>query len=448
MRLTVIGSGYVGLVAGACFSDAGNDVTMVDLVPEKVALLRSGVVPIYEPGLAEIIQANVERGRLSFTTDASSCVPDSDVVVLAVGTPSAPSGGVDLRALDGAARDVAKHLRDYTVVVTKSTVPPGTQRRLTELFRDLLAQTDAQVEVDVVANPEFLKEGTAVSDFLSPDRVIIGADSTRAHEVMSRLYAPFMRRERRLLAMDPLSAELTKYACNAMLATRISFMNELSRLCDQLGADVSQIRAGMGTDHRIGPHFLYASLGYGGSCFPKDVQALAHAGAAAGVPLGIVEATQRANAQQREDMVQRILRHFDGTVSGRRFGVWGLAFKARTDDVRESAALHVVSRLCDAGAHVTVHDPKALETARAVLGDRVTYTSDMMEAVDGADALVVCTEWSDYRMPDLAALADRMVGRVVFDGRNLYERDLFIGTEFTYLCVGRPPVRPGHHSDR
>jgi len=434
MRVAVIGAGYVGLVAGACFSDTGNDVTLIDVDPRKVDALGRGETPIYEPGLGELIRTNIAAGRLQFTTDLASAVSGARVVVLAVGTPSAPDGTVDMRAMEQAAAEVGKAIRQYAVIVCKSTVPVGTHKRISEIIAGV---TD--VEFDYVANPEFLKEGAAVTDFLKPDRVILGVSSDRALRTMKHLYAPYMRRNDRMLVMDPTSAELTKYACNAMLATRITFMNELSRLCDRYGADISKIRSGMGSDRRIGPDFLYPSLGYGGSCFPKDVKGIIAMGRAVNHPMRIMEAVHLANAEQREDMIARIQHFFDGKLTDRKFAVWGLAFKARTDDVRESPALTVVQRLVGGGAEVAVHDPQAMDNARAVLGDgRIEYHEHMYDALGGADALVICTEWRQYRTPDFDRIKSLLARPVIFDGRNLYDPEWMGEVGITYHSIGRP----------
>ncbi len=439
MKLAVIGSGYVGLVAGACFSSTGNHVTLVDVDQRKIDLLKQGVPPIYEPGLKELIDTNAGEDRLEFTTDLAPAVAAADVVVLAVGTPPQPDGSVDMSYIETAARQVGAAIDGYTVVVTKSTVPVGTHKRLTEIIS---GETDE--EFDYVANPEFLKEGAAIGDFLKPDRVIVGVSSERAQEVMRHLYSPFMRRRERLLVMDPASAELTKYACNCMLATRISFMNEMAKLCEHYGANVDNLRHGMGLDHRIGPEFLYASLGYGGSCFPKDVKGLISFGRTANRPTRVVEAVHEVNAEQRELMFQRIRHHFDGSMRDRRFGLWGLAFKAGTDDVRESPAITLIQRLIGAGAGVAVHDPKAMDTTREILGDRnVTYCDDMYEVARDADALVVCTEWPVYRTPDFQRIAESLTSPLVFDGRNLYDLHWMAQRGFTYYSIGRPVVQAG-----
>jgi len=437
MKISVIGAGYVGLVAAGCFADTGNDVSMVDIDPDRIAMLRAGKLPIYEPGLLEITLRNARAGRLSYTTEIGPSVAGADVVILAVGTPAREDGSVDMSWIDTAAAQVGQALRGYTAVVTKSTVPVGTNVRITEILRGV-----SDEDFDYISNPEFLKEGAAVSDFQKPDRVIIGTESERARNLMRQLYAPFMRRSERILFMDPTSAELTKYACNAMLATRISFMNELARMCESVGADITAIRRGMGTDHRIGPDFLYPSLGYGGSCFPKDVQALIHMGEDSDAPMTVVGAVHAANLTQHERMFDRISRHFDGDLSGKRIGVWGLAFKARTDDVRCSPALVVVRRLLDAGAVVSAHDPEALETARTELGDRVIYCERMYEALVDADALLICTEWQQYRTPDFDRMRSAMRGAVLFDGRNLYEPQWVGDRGFTYYSIGRLTTSP------
>ncbi|MDP6546545.1 MAG: UDP-glucose/GDP-mannose dehydrogenase family protein [Phycisphaerae bacterium] len=438
MKLAVIGSGYVGLVAGACFSDTGNDVTMVDIDPARVDMLREGKLPIYEPGLGEIVRRNAAEGRLTFTSDLPTAAGDAEVVILAVGTPSAPDGTVDMQWMDAAAEQVAGAITGYTVIVTKSTVPVGTHKRVSDI---IAARTD--VEFDYVSNPEFLKEGAAVGDFMKPDRVILGLSGDRPLQVMRHLYAPFMRRGDRILVMDPASAELTKYACNAMLATRISFMNELSQMCDHFGADVTHIRRGMGTDHRIGPDFLYPSLGYGGSCFPKDVQGMIAMGRSANRPVRVVEAVHLANIEQREAMFDRIKHYFGNRLGDCKIALWGLAFKARTDDVRESPAITIAQRLVGAGASLAVHDPQAMETAKGALGDKqIEYCPHMYDALNDADALVVCTEWQEFRTPDFARMARLMAGNVIFDGRNLYDLEWIANTPFRYYSIGRPAVNP------
>lgn len=436
MKLAVIGSGYVGLVAGVCLSSTGNDVTLVDVDEDKIRMLREGRVPIYEPGLKEMLVTNTQAGRLSFTTDLAKGVQGSKVIVLAVGTPSAPDGTVDMQYIDAAAEQVARAIGDYTIIVTKSTVPVGTHRRVSEIFAQ-----NTDVPFDYVSNPEFLKEGSAVTDFLTPDRVIIGTHSDRARRILRHLYAPFMRKSDRILEMDPTSAEMTKYACNSMLATRITFVNELAQLCQREGANIDNVRQGMGTDHRIGTEFLFPSIGYGGSCFPKDVKALISMGRSSHNPMRLIEAVDAANQGQREWMFQRIEQFYDGKLTDRRFGVWGLAFKARTDDIRESPAIWLIRQLIGAGATIAAHDPKAVDNAKAALGDRnVSFVDDMYDCLDGSDALIVCTEWSQYRSPDFERIKSRLASPVVFDGRNLYDLNWMDDTGITYLSVGRPDV--------
>jgi UDPglucose 6-dehydrogenase len=438
MRVAVVGAGYVGLVTGACLSQTGNEVTMVDADADRVATLAAGRMPFYEPGLEELIARNRETGRLSFTTDVAGAVAKAEVVFLAVGTPSLPDGQVDMQAMEAATRQVAEAMTAYVVIVMKSTVPVGTHERI----RRMIAQV-TRAPFDYVSNPEFLKEGAAVADFQKPDRVIVGLTSDRALRTMRHLYAPFMRRSDRLLVMDPSSAELTKYACNAMLATRVSFMNDLAVLSERVGADIEMVREGMGTDSRIGPDFLFPSLGFGGSCLPKDIRALVAMGRMHNHPMRIVEAADLVNQEQRESMFKRIQNHFGGRLSGRRFAVWGLAFKARTDDVRESAALVLVQRLVGAGATVAAHDLKAMDNAKAILGEsHVRYSGDMYEALREADALVICTEWQQYRTPDFGRMKALLITPLIFDGRNLYNLDWMADVGFEYHSVGRPVVRP------
>jgi UDPglucose 6-dehydrogenase len=438
VKLTVIGSGYVGLVAGACFSSTGNDVTLVDIDQNKIEGLRRGVIPIFEPGLDDLVVENHEKGRLHFTTDLARAVDGADVVILAVGTPPRDDGSVDMTYINTAARQVGEALTDYAVIVTKSTVPVGTHKRIEEIVR---AVTD--VPFDYVSNPEFLKEGAAVNDFLKPDRVILGLEGDRPLKIMRQLYTPFMRQGERILVMDRASAELAKYACNAMLASRISFMNELARLCHDVGADIEHIRRGMGSDPRIGRQFLYPSLGYGGSCFPKDVQALSHLAKENGQTLRIVDGTHAANQQQRQWMLDRITNGLGGNVAGKKVAIWGTAFKANTDDVRESPAIDLISALVDGGATVSAYDPQAAETAAKALGDRtVQWATDMYGPLEGADALVVCTEWPEFRTPDFRRMAALMKVALLFDGRNLYDLEWVVERGFTYHSVGRPSVSP------
>ncbi|HEY0094834.1 MAG TPA: UDP-glucose/GDP-mannose dehydrogenase family protein, partial [Archangium sp.] len=394
MHIAIIGTGYVGLVAGTCFADSGNDVVCVDIDARKIAQLQQGEVPIYEPGLEELIRKNTRDRRLSFTTELAPAVARAQVVFIAVGTPEGESGEADLQYVLAAAEQVGRAMRQYTVVVDKSTVPVGTADKV----REVIARV-TEVEFDVVSNPEFLKEGAALDDFLKPDRVVIGAESERARKVMGQLYAPFVRTENPILYMDTRSAELTKYAANAMLATRISFMNDMAALCERVGADVDFVRKGMGADKRIGYPFLFPGVGYGGSCFPKDVKALVAKGRELGMELDLLRAVERTNERQKKLLVQKALKHF-GSLSGRTFAVWGLAFKPKTDDMREAPSIEVIEGLLAKGAKVAAHDPVAERTARRVLGDRIRYTTVPYEALEGADALFVVTEWNEFRHPD------------------------------------------------
>ena len=439
MRVVVVGTGYVGLVAGTCFADSGNDVTCVDVDAAKVEALRRGEVPIYEPGLEELIERNAAAGRLKFTTDLPASVKKAEVVFIAVGTPQGEDGSADLQYVLAAARSIGRSLGDgYTVVVDKSTVPVGTSRKVAAEIREVAPGK----AFDVVSNPEFMKEGAAIEDFLSPDRVVIGSDSERARAVMGELYAPFSRRSNRLLFMDPESAELTKYAANAMLATRISFMNELAGLCEKVGADVDHVRQGLGTDGRIGLSFLYPGPGFGGSCFPKDIRALHSTARENGLDFALLASVDRVNEQQKQVLLKKALRHFGGNLAGKRFGVWGLAFKPKTDDMRESPSIPLIEGLLGKGARVAAHDPVAHGTARKVFGDRIGYTDTPYGAIEGADALFVVTEWNEFRRPDFDRLKASMASPVVFDGRNVFDPRRMRERGFTYYGIGRGLVNP------
>ena len=432
MRLAVIGTGYVGLVAGTCFADGGHDVTCVDIDAAKIAALQRGEVPIYEPGLSELITKNVREQRLVFTTALPEAVRGAAAVFIAVGTPGLVTGEAEVRPVLAVAKAVGQALTGYAVVVDKSTVPVGTGDRV----RATIA-AETTHPFDVVSNPEFLKEGAALDDFLKPDRVIIGADSERARKVMEELYAPFLRREKRILFMDVKSAELSKYAANAMLATRISFMNDMAALCERVGADVELVRQGLGSDSRIGAEFLYPGVGYGGSCFPKDVRALLAIGREVGLELGLLAAVEATNERQKTSLVEKARKHF-GSLEGRRFAVWGLAFKPRTDDLREAPALTLVDALLAEGAQVTAFDPVAMPNARRHFGDRVSFAELPYDALSGADALFVVTEWNEFRAPDFARMKALLKAPVVFDGRNIYAPSRLREQGFTWYGVGRP----------
>ena len=431
MKIAVVGTGYVGLVVGACLAENGNTVVCVDNDQRKIDALRKGEIPIYEPGLSEMIPRNVGEERLRFTTDLKAAVEQSDIVFIAVGTPQDEDGSADLRHVLAVADGIGRAMNGFKVVVNKSTVPVGTTTKVRSAIANLTSHAFA-----VVSNPEFLKEGTAVEDFLKPDRVVIGVEDDRAHTVMAELYAPFVRTGNPVLTMDCASAELTKYAANAMLASRISFMNEIANLCDRLGADVGQVRRGIGTDTRIGTSFLFPGIGYGGSCFPKDVKALIRTGEEAGIDLRVVKAVDSTNEAQRRTLVPRIAAHL-GSLGGKVIAVWGLAFKPRTDDMREAPAMAIIQGLLAGGASVRAYDPKAMDGARRVLGDRVHFCQRSYEAVEGADALVVATEWNEFREPDFARIKALMRTPAVFDGRNIYNPQVLREIGFHYEGIGR-----------
>jgi UDPglucose 6-dehydrogenase len=432
MRIAVVGTGYVGLVAGTCFAESGNDVVCIDIDTEKVAKLQEGVVPIYEPGLEELLRRNVHDGRLSFTTDYAQGVPQAQVVFIAVGTPPGEDGSADLKYVLAAARSIGRSMKSYTVVVDKSTVPVGTAGKVREAIREVTT-----CEFDVVSNPEFLKEGAAIDDFLKPDRVVIGSESARAAEVMDELYAPFVRTGNPILHMDIPSAELTKYAANAMLATRISFMNEIANICTAVGATIDSVRRGIGSDARIGSRFLFAGIGYGGSCFPKDVQAIVRTAEERGYDFRILKAVEAVNATQKRLLVDRIQGRFGRNLAGRRFAVWGLSFKPNTDDMREAPAIDVIGGLLEAGAQVVAYDPEAVEECRRHhFGDRIEYAAVPMAALKGADALVLVTEWNEFRRPDFEAVKAALASPVIFDGRNIYSRATLEKLGFEYFGVG------------
>jgi UDPglucose 6-dehydrogenase len=432
MKIAVVGTGYVGLVAGTCFAESGNEVTCVDVDELKIHGLKAGEVPIYEPGLEELLHRNTKAGRLGFTTQLAEAVEPAQVVFIAVGTPQGESGDADLRYVLAAAEGIGKALRQYTVVVDKSTVPVGTADKV----RELLSRV-TQVEFDVVSNPEFLKEGAAIEDFLKPDRVVIGTSSERARRLMGQLYAPFVRTENPILYMDARSAEMTKYAANAMLATRISFMNDIAALCEKVGADVEFVRKGMGSDRRIGYPFLHPGIGYGGSCFPKDVQALEATGREFGLELEILHAVERTNQRQKRCLLTKALRHF-GDLADKKFAVWGLAFKPKTDDMREAPSVELIEGLLGKGAQVQCHDPVAARVAQRYFGQRVLYAPSGYAAAEGADALFLVTEWSEFRRPDLKKLKRQMKTPVIFDGRNVYEPAQEREEGFTNFGIGRP----------
>lgn len=436
MNIAIVGTGYVGLVSGVCFAEMGADVTCVDIDTKKIEALRRGEVPIYEPGLEEMLRRNVEAGRLHFATSLAECIDSQQVVFSAVGTPPAEDGGADLGQVWAVARDFGRAVSRYTLLVTKSTVPVGTAEKIEAIVREELALRGEQVEFDVASNPEFLKEGAAIKDFMTPDRVVVGTTSQRARRLMSRLYKPFMLMGERIIFTDVRSAEMIKYAANSMLATRISFMNEIANLCERVGADVNMVRKGIGSDSRIGKKFLYPGCGFGGSCFPKDLRALIRTAEESGCRMSILEAVQQVNERQKGILFEKFMRHFDGKVEGRTVALWGLAFKPETDDVREAPSMVIIERLLKAGCRVKVYDPVAMASSREVLGERVEYGCDKYDAAQGADALMIVTEWKEFRMPSYSVLRSIMREPTIFDGRNIYDSEEAAEQGFTYYKIG------------
>ena len=436
MNIAIVGTGYVGLVSGACFAEMGIDVTCVDINPEKIKCLLNGEIPIYEPGLDDLVKRNVEAGRLHFTTDLTTCLDNVEVVFSAVGTPPDEDGSADLQYVLEVARTFGRNIKKYTILVTKSTVPVGTAKKVKAVIEEELTKRGEQIDFEVASNPEFLKEGAAIKDFMSPDRVVVGVESDRAKKVMERLYRPFQMNNYRLYFMDIPSAEMTKYAANAMLATRISFMNDIANLCDLVGANVDMVRKGIGADTRIGSKFLYPGCGYGGSCFPKDVKALAHTAREYGYTMGVIEAVEAVNERQKEIVVKKLQDKL-GTLRGKTIALWGLAFKPETDDMREAPALVVIEKLLEAGASVKVYDPVAMDECRRRIGDRVVYCKDMYDVVIDAAALAVLTEWKEFRIPSWSVIKRVMKQPVLVDGRNIYSKDEVIAEGFEYAAIGK-----------
>ena len=432
MKICVVGVGYVGLVTGACLAEAGNNVICVDKDADKIAGLKEGIIPIHEPGLTEIVKHNEQLNRLGFTTDLKYGVDNSLIIFLAVGTPSAQDGSPDVSALHAVAAQIAENLSDYRIIVTKSTVPVGTHQQVAEIIR-----SKTQTPFDYVSNPEFLKEGAAVDDFMSPDRIIIGTTSSQVRQTMRQLYSPFMRKSRRVLYMDPTSAEMTKYAANIMLATRISFMNEIAELCEKLSADVEQVRQALGSDSRIGSAFLFPGVGFGGSCLPKDIRAIIHAGSECGVEMTIAKAVRQVNTNAQDRFAKRLIDYFSGRDENTTLAVWGLAFKAKTDDVRESPAVYCIKKLLDCGIKIKAYDPEAASAATAALDGKIEVFGNGYDALDGADALVIFTDWQEFRNPDFEAIAAKLKEPVIFDGRNLYDPDFVRKAGIEYHSIGR-----------
>jgi len=435
MKIAVVGTGYVGLVTGTCFAETGNQVTCVDINEDKINRMKAGEVPIYEPGLEDLFHRNVEEGRLNFTTDLAAGIEGAKIIFLALPTPPGEDGSADLKYILQVANDLGPLLKDYTVLIDKSTVPVGTS----ELVRKAVAK-NATVDFDVVSNPEFLREGVAVEDFMKPDRVVIGTESPRAKELMNVLYAPLVRQGNPIIFMDERSAEMTKYAANAFLATKITFMNEIANLCELVGANVDDIRRGIGTDSRIGKRFLFAGIGYGGSCFPKDVQALAKTSEDNNYKFHILDSVMRVNEKQKTKLMPTIQSHFNNNLAGKTIGVWGLAFKPYTDDIREAPALYNIEALLALGCKINVYDPEAMPNVKAILGDKVTFSKNPYEAIDQADALLIVTEWPQFRTPDFERMDSLLKNKVIFDGRNLYETSQMKELGYTYYSIGRQTV--------
>ncbi|MEZ4909342.1 MAG: UDP-glucose/GDP-mannose dehydrogenase family protein [Saprospiraceae bacterium] len=433
MKIAVVGTGYVGLVSGTCFAESGNDVTCVDIDAVKVEKMKNGYVPIYEPGLEILFERNTKAGRLHFTTNLADGIKDANIIFLALPTPPGADGSADLSFVLRVAKDLSEIITDYKVIVDKSTVPVGTAEKVEAV---LLQKLDHDM-FDVVSNPEFLREGVAVEDFMKPDRVVVGTSSERAKKLMTQLYEPFVRQGNPIIFMDERSAEMTKYAANSYLATRISFMNEIANLCELLGADVDMVRKGMGSDSRIGKRFLFPGVGYGGSCFPKDVQALAKSAQENAYDFKILKSVMQVNELQKEILSNKILQYFNGEIAGKTIGIWGLAFKPNTDDIREAPALTIISRLLHKGASIKAYDPEAMENVRQVFGDKIQFVNNEYEAVENVDALAIITEWNEFRTPDLARLKSMMTSPVIFDGRNIYDVNTMRDQGFYYDSIGR-----------
>lgn len=435
MKIAVVGTGYVGLVTGTCLAETGNDVICVDIDKAKVEKMKNGIVPIYEPHLDVIFERNIKQNRLSFTTDLNSAIKDAQIIFLALPTPPGEDGSADLSYVIGVAEELGKIITDYKVIIDKSTVPVGTAEKV-----HAAVAKNAKVDFDIVSNPEFLREGFAVDDFLKPDRVVIGTTSERAKELLTELYKPYVRQGNPILFMDEKSAELTKYAANAFLATKITFMNEIANFCEKVGADVDAVRVGIGSDTRIGKRFLFPGIGYGGSCFPKDVQALAKSGAEVGYNFKILESVMEVNQDQKTALMPKILEHYKGDIKGKKVALWGLAFKPDTDDIREAPALYLIDELLAAGATVSAFDPEAMSNVQELIGDKINYALSAYDACKDADFLLIATEWSVFRTPDFSKLKNQLNELVIFDGRNLYDLPMMEKENFTYVSIGRNKV--------
>lgn len=437
MKITMVGTGYVGLVTGACFSEVGIDVTCVDIDKKKIDNLNNGIIPIYEPGLEELVKRNVEKDRLHFSTKLADCLDGANVVFGAVGTPPDEDGSADLQYVLQVAREVGQNMQDYLLMVTKSTVPVGTAEKVRKAIQEELDKRGVDIPFDVASNPEFLKEGAAVDDFLKPDRIVVGVDSTKAQKIMERLYKPFVMNGHPVIFMDIVSAEMTKYAANSLLATKISFINDIANLCEIVGADVTAVRKGIGSDRRIGPYFIYPGAGYGGSCFPKDVKALIKTADSVGYSMEVLKAVENVNERQKSLLFSKAHKHFNGDLKGKTFSVWGLSFKPQTDDMREAPALVIIRKLLEAGAKVRAYDPVAMNEAKRILDSAVTFVDDQYEALIDSDGLFVITEWPEFKFPNFKVMGKLMKKKVIFDGRNIYEREELSSMGFDYHGIGR-----------
>ena len=436
MKIAVIGTGYVGLVTGTCFAEVGIDVTCIDIDRKKIDNLHQGILPIYEPGLEEMVTRNVEKGRLHFSTNLGEAIKGCDVAFIAVGTPPGEDGSADLKYVLAVARGIGEHMSSYGVIVTKSTVPVGTAAKVRAEIEKALAKRGETMEFDVASNPEFLKEGAAIDDFLKPDRIVVGVSSERAEEVMTKLYKPFLLNGHPIIFMDIPSAEMTKYAANSMLATKISFMNDIANLCEIMGADVNMVRRGIGSDARIGTKFIYPGIGYGGSCFPKDVKALIKTAQENGYQMQVLKAVESVNEDQKSVLFNKVSKHFGGQLKGLKIALWGLSFKPKTDDMREAPSLVIIEKLLAAGCIVTAYDPVAMKEASHTLGDTITYAKDEFDALIDADALLIVTEWPEFRVPNFAVVSRLMKQKVIFDGRNIYDANELHELGFAYHCIG------------
>jgi UDPglucose 6-dehydrogenase len=441
MKVAIVGSGYVGLVTGACFSEVGIDVTCVDTDQTKIENLNKGIIPIFEPGLEEMVHRNMKKGRLHFTTKITEALVDCEVLFSAVGTPPDEDGSADLQYVISVAHDCGKHMKNYLLIVTKSTVPVGTANKVKQAVQEELDKRGVRIEFDVASNPEFLKEGAAIDDFLKPDRIVIGLESPRAEELMRSLYKPFTLNGHPVIFMDITSAEMTKYAANSMLATKISFMNDIANLCEIVGADINMVRKGIGSDSRIGTKFIYPGIGYGGSCFPKDVKALIHTADDFNYSLRVLKAVEAVNEDQKSVMYRKVLDHFDGDIKGKTIGMWGLSFKPLTDDMREAPSLVLIKKFLKAGARVKAYDPVAFHEAKRILGDSIIYAQDQYDALIGADCLLLVTEWPEFKFPDFNIIKKLLKTPVVFDGRNIYELAEMKRKGFTYYCIGIDTIK-------